>query len=477
MHRHPLLLACLAAVLLLPSAASASTTLGTTPDVALPTTPLAGCAPALACTVAQERLSNIDLRVPAAGVVVRWRVHGSGGQVRLRRVGGAATAPVALPASAGAVGQAAQLPVQAGDLLALDLLDGAQISREPAPFISGADVTSTWAPPLADGEARAPSASFEGYWLFEAEVEPDADGDGRGDETQDPDHGTPPAQPGPPSDPGPPAPPTPPTPPTPDPYAGLPAAGPALKLAATAAATRQGVVTIALANPYAFKLSGRAALRQGRRNAATAKVALAATSTRLLRLRLAKAAARTLARRRTLKLMLAVTLRAPVGKARTTTRAVIVKLGAVARGTPPRSGGGTGGGTGGDSRGGDAPSGGGAGFDGTYRAPDGQTMVVANGFVTNFNGDLTLYCTKSERQTRTSYAMIADDPDPKVADDGSFTWEATRDYGFEKLRFDGRIQGDVATGRLMVEDRSPLLGGDKIDFDYCFAGKEFRLTR
>ncbi|MDO8211273.1 hypothetical protein [Conexibacter sp. CPCC 206217] len=472
MHRHPLLLACLCAVLLLPSAASASTTLGTSPEVALPTTPLAGCAPALACTVAQERLANLDLNVPDTGVVVRWRVHGSAGQVRLRRVGGGATAPAALPASAGAVEQTAQLPVRSGDLLALDLLDGAQVSREPSPFISGADMTSTWTPPLADGETRAPSASFEGYWLFEAEIEPDADGDGRGDETQDPDHGMPPGQPSNPVPPTPPAPPTAPSPPTPDLYAGLPAAGPALKLAATAAATRQGVVTVSLANPYAFKLTGRATLRQGRSNAATTKVTLAAASTRLLRLRLAKAAARTLARRRTLKLILAVTLRAPVGKARTTTRAVVVKLGAVARRAPPRSGGGTGGG----SRG-DAPSGGGAGFDGTYRAPDGQTMVVANGFVTTFNGDLTLYCTKSGRQTRTSYAMIADDPDPKVAADGSFTWEATRGYGFEKLRFDGRIQGDAVTGRLMVEDRSPLLGGDRIEFDYCFAGKQFRLTR
>jgi hypothetical protein len=73
--------------------------------------------------------------------------------------------------------------------------------------------------------------------------------------------------------------------------------------------------------------------------------------------------------------------------------------------------------------------------------------------------------------------MIGEDPKPRVGADGSFAWEATRGYGFEKLRFDGRISGDTARGRLMVEDRSPLLGTGRIEFDYCFAGKEFTLRR
>jgi cytoskeletal protein CcmA (bactofilin family) len=73
--------------------------------------------------------------------------------------------------------------------------------------------------------------------------------------------------------------------------------------------------------------------------------------------------------------------------------------------------------------------------------------------------------------------MFGDDPDPRVAADGSFTWEATRGYGFVKLRFDGRIVGDVVRGRLMVEDRSVIRGSDRFEFDYCFAGDDFELKR
>lgn len=470
MSRHLLLGAVLAAPLLIPATAPAATTFGTSPDVAISETPLSGC-PGIApapCTVGQDRLSNLDLRVSENGVVVRWGLHGQGGQARLRRVGGGATAAGALPAAAGKQEFAAQLPVKTGDRLAVDLLDGAQISRQPAFFPSDADLADTWAPPLADGETRAPSETFEGYLIYQAVIEPDRDGDGLGDESQDPDHGTPvvvgPPEPRPPVD-------DPPRPPvtTVDPYAGLPAAGPTLKLAATATATRAGVVSLSLTNPYTFKLSGRAVLRQGRRTAGTATVKLGASGSSIVRLRLSKPVARTLARKRAVKLSLAVTLRAPVGKARTTRRTVTVKLGAPPRRATPRTparrddGGGT--------------TGRGGSFDGTYRASDGQVMAVEGGVVKSFSGDLTLYCTKSGKQKRVAYGMFGDDPDPTIAADGTFAYEATTGYGFLKLKYDGRIQGDTATGKLMVEDRSPLLGGDKIDFDYCYAGKEWTLTR
>ncbi|HST40398.1 MAG TPA: hypothetical protein VLK58_12865, partial [Conexibacter sp.] len=263
MSRLRLLGAVLAAPLLLPAAASAATTIGVSPDVAGEATPLVGCAPASACTVAQDRYANEDLRVAERGVVVRWRVHGGGGQARLRRVGGGATAAEALPTTAGTAEYLAQLPVQAGDLLAVDLLDGAQLSREPDPLQIGGYLATTWTPQLADGETRAPSNAFEGYWLYQAVVEPDNDGDGLGDESQDPDGGVVTPPPGPPGPPSPPAPPGPPaTPPgqgeerTQAPRVEPPRAGPTLKLAGSAAATKKGVVTIALANPYDVALKG-----------------------------------------------------------------------------------------------------------------------------------------------------------------------------------------------------------------------------
>lgn len=457
------------------AAPAAAYTLGTSPDAALPDSPRAGCPAGGGCTMAQDVLSNETLRVREAGVVVGWRAHGLGGQVRLRRIGGGATAAAALPAgSAGTVSQPAQLAVAAGDLLGFDLLDGAQLSREPDPLGIGGYAVATWTPALADGETRAPAEQFEGYLYAQATVEPDADGDGLGDETQDPDHGQPPAGGG-----GGGNPPggdgggggTPPgggggggTPPDggerrPT-LPAVPKRGPAPKLPASAGASARGVVALLLVNPYRDALSGTVTLKQGRVRVAASNLTLAAGGSRALKLKLGKGALSALRRRRSVKLTLAVALKAKGGKARTTTRTLTIKL--------------AGSGGGGARR---APGRGAAGFDGTYRAADGQTMVVTGGVVTSFNGDLTLYCTKAGTQKRVAYFMNGDDPDPAVAKDGSFAWEATSGYGFVKLKFDGRISGATARGKLVVEDRSPLLGTGRFEFDYCFAGKEWTLKR
>ncbi|MDO8188268.1 hypothetical protein Q5424_13715 [Conexibacter sp. JD483] len=454
-HRPLLATTVIAALALAAGDASAAYTLGTSPDAALPDSPRAGCAPAPACSVAQERLANEPLRVTLPGVVVGWRAHGLGGQVRLRRVGGGATAPAALPSgTAGSVAQSAQLPVAAGDLLAFDLLDGAQLSREPDPFQLGAYAISTWAPPLADGETRTPSSSFEGYLYAQATIEPDADGDGLGDETQDPDHGQPPVRTGGDGVAGD-------TPPgggggTPDGDGGrggvstprltpIPKGGPALRLPAKARAGADGAVALQLANPYAAALTGSVTLKQGRARLAGTRLSLAAGGSRTLRLRLGAAARRALAGGATLRLTLTTTLKAKGGKARTTTRALTV-LSSTA-------------------------------VDGTYRASDGQVMVVRGGVVTTFSGDITLWCTRAKVQKRVAYFMGSDDPDPLVGGDGSFAWEATKGYGVVKLKFDGRVNGRTASGKLVVEDRSPLLGTGRFEFDYCFAGKKWTLRR
>lgn len=458
MLRSSLTVAALVATLALPAAADAAVTIGTGPGAALPTSPLVGCAPAASCTLLQERLANESFIVPVldgatTSVVVAWRVYGQGGQVRLRRIGGTATAAGQLPASSGPREFAAQLPVEAGDQLAVDLLDGAQLSYEES--ITDSDLTQMWTPALGDGERRSAPPTSQAWLFYQAVIEPDRDGDGLGDETQDScvfcdgggdrgggDGGRRGQEPA-------------------DPYASVRTSGPRVSIAAKATGTSKGVASLTLTNPYDFKLTGSVTARQGRRAAGRARVTLAPGATATVGLRLTAAARRTLTSKRSVKLSVAATMRAPAGRARTTSRTVSVRLAATARRPAARN-----------------PRGGGrAGFDGTYRASDGQTMVVAGGVVTSFNGDLTLYCTRAGKQKRVAYSMLGDDPDPKVAADGSFAWEATRGYGFLKLKFDGRIRGDTAAGRLVVEDRSPLLGTGRFEFDYCFAGKEWRLTR
>lgn len=470
-HRHRLVAAAAAAAALsLPAGASAATTIGISPDAAIPTSPLFGCAPDPTCSIGQERLSNASFRVPAVdgsarAVVVAWRIYGQGGQARLRHVGGTATAPLALPASSGAASAQAQLAVAVGDRLVVDLEGGAAIAGEPN-MIPGSDVVERWTPALADGETRAPVSTTDAWLYYQATIEPDRDGDGLGDETQDTcvacDQGGGDRDRGGGDDGGrtggddrrAPV----------DPYAEIRESGPRVTIAGKATATRAGVASLTFTNPYDFKLTGRVTARSGRRDAGSARVALAPGASATVKLKITGAARKTLTRKRAVKLSLAATVRAPEGRARVSRRTVTVKLGAPARRAPS----------------GRAPTGrqpGGGGFDGTYRASNGYTLVVAGGVVTTFNGDVTTYCTRSQRQKRVAFGMYGDDPDPKVAADGSFSYEATRGYGMVKLRFDGRISGTTAKGRLMVEDRSPLLGTGRIEFDYCFAGDDWELQR
>jgi hypothetical protein len=119
-----------------------------------------------------------------------------------------------------------------------------------------------------------------------------------------------------------------------------------------------------------------------------------------------------------------------------------------------------------------------SGPDGTYRGAGGLTIIVAGGAVTSFNGQITTYCTKAEEQKSVAFGMFGDDPAPVVAPDGSFAYEATTNYGFVKLKYEGRLSGDTAAGTLVVEDRSPISTDDgRLDFDYCFAGGDWSATR
>lgn len=116
-------------------------------------------------------------------------------------------------------------------------------------------------------------------------------------------------------------------------------------------------------------------------------------------------------------------------------------------------------------------------LDGQYKDSAGWTMAVEDGVVKGFSGSISTYCTVTRRQKTVYFAMIGEDPSPRVAADGSYSWEATRGYGFVKLKFEGRIVNGKARGKMMVEDRSMILGSGRIEFDYCFAGREYELTR
>lgn len=144
------------------------------------------------CTIAQTALPGRDVTAPFDGVIVHWRVRAATGSVRLR---------VLHPAGAGAFTNAAQsqpvqatstesltfnsrTPVKAGDSIGVDLIDpSSSLGYRSTPGATDA----TWEPefnPMAV-ETRSPSGSGADEDLYNADIEPDADGDGYGDETQD----------------------------------------------------------------------------------------------------------------------------------------------------------------------------------------------------------------------------------------------------------------------------------------------------
>ncbi len=289
----------------------------------------------------------------------------------------------------------------AAQVLAFDVLDGAQLSLEPDPLHIGGYAVDNWTPALADGEARDPGEQFEGWATRprrrrssrtarrrrpRATTRRTPTTASRRSSSRRPAVGRLRAA-----------------------AARLRVAGnaarrrrresaraaggaqrrPVPKLPATAGASARGVVALLLANPHRAALSGTVTLKQGRACVAATKLTLPAGGSRAPKPKLGKGALAALGARRRVKLTLAVALKAKGGKARTTTRTLTITL------------------AGGGAR--RAPGRGAAGFDGTNRASDGQTMVVAGGVVTSFNGDLTLYCTKAGTQKRVAYFVNGDD--------------------------------------------------------------------
>ena len=472
----PIGLALAAGVLALPAAAQAAYTVGPGPDVLLTDTPHLTCD--ATCTLVQARYANEDTRVPSMsgtdrGVVVSYTVRGYGGKVRLRKLGvdgtngsgATATAWEDLSSTDGAKQYVVSVPVRTGDALGIDVTGGSQVAYWEESSGFGADQLLGWEPALGNPQTRGADANIEGYLGYEAEVEPDADGDGLGDDTQDPCVNCHTPDPGP-SDPGPGTPgPSDPAPsdPTPsDPYAEIRSGGPKVTIAGKASAAKR-VVSVSATNPYAFALKGKLALKQGKKTIAKGKLTLAANAVRTVKLKVSAKVARTLSRRRKLKLTAAATMTGPVGKARTTSRKLMV---AVAKPGKPGKGA--------------------SGIDGVYKGSGGSagwSLVIRNGVVENFNGRASLFCTKASKQVSETFAMIADDPDPVVAPDGSFAWEATKGYGFLKVKYKGTVRNGVVKGNLVLEDRPPVPGSDpvtgmpRIEFEYCFVGQDFELKR
>jgi hypothetical protein len=148
------------------------------------------------CTESHAALPLTDtapagILAPISGVVVRWRIKigGSTSPVTLRitRPGdsftriGAGTGPTVTPAPNAISTFDARLPIEAGDAIGVDCC----VNNTTLLSNTGTGGNAVWRPPLQDGQTA--TGMFQGGFqlLLNADIEPDCDGDGFGDESQD----------------------------------------------------------------------------------------------------------------------------------------------------------------------------------------------------------------------------------------------------------------------------------------------------
>ncbi len=110
----------------------------------------------------------------------------------------------------------------------------------------------------------------------------------------------------------------------PDPYAAIRASGPRVSLASRARASRTGTVPIVLTNPYAFRLTGRLSLRDGKRKAGSKSFSLGPNARKTVKVKLPRKVFRKLRRRRSLRLTALAKAKGPVGRSRTSRRKIRV---------------------------------------------------------------------------------------------------------------------------------------------------------
>jgi len=186
------------ALLAIPAAAPGAVTVG--PDVS--TTPLGGTA---GCTTTGNQDTFINSgpigASPISGVVVRFRVRAgtagaNGLSPELRIVesvaggytGAGSGGPTAF--ASGIATHDARLPITAGQFIGVDIPCNANAAMRQTLQV-GMSTGATgrgFGPELTNGGSpRSPNISFgsDGAVLINADVEPDCDGDGFGDETQD----------------------------------------------------------------------------------------------------------------------------------------------------------------------------------------------------------------------------------------------------------------------------------------------------
>ena len=266
------------------------------------------------CMLIQDDIAGTPVRVPQGSwVMTSWRVRGATGTVGLQVIeptGGTSDSlsgnvKASSPDLAGAGGDSLQsqnvrIGVSTGDMIGLGLDAGASVGG-----IAGDPSTVIFEAPLATPFNTTGSGNVE--MLVQATLEPDSDGDGFGDASQDgcPTNGSTQGA----------CPQPPPPPPPPDPLAGLKAGGkPTARLGARRVGAPKGVAAVEIVNPNGYALTGKLTLKRKGRAVGSKRYSIPANGSRKVKVKLSASAWRALKRAGKLKLAASATVKGPIGK-------------------------------------------------------------------------------------------------------------------------------------------------------------------
>jgi hypothetical protein len=291
-------------VLVAPSLAA--TPVGSPNLAAASEAPLECADPNCPLLVILERVGGTQVSTPA-GVIVKWRFKGEGAltlvayrpsertseSLRAARVG--ATSPATGAGTGTVVEATTRIPVAQGDMIGVSVPQGGKLFGRAT-----TDETAGWLALENPPNTIVTQGTLPGEVFYQADVEPDADGDGYGDESQD----------GCPADKTKQGPCGPPPPPPPPPPAALSVA---TLRTSSVKASKTGTVAISLKNPNSYAVSGTIALKQGTKSVGSAKFSLAPRASKRVAAKLSKAARATLKRKRKLTLKLTILTRGPAG--------------------------------------------------------------------------------------------------------------------------------------------------------------------
>jgi hypothetical protein len=144
------------------------------------------------CGLAVLTEGGLSQAVPSDGVVTRWRVKGASGPMKFRVIRPqsngdyllVSSGPIETPANTGVVTFDTQQPIQAGDYIGLEL-ESATATLGVDTGESPSSTSASAFAPTPDGSTATPQLSPGARGYLNADIEPDADHDGYGDETQD----------------------------------------------------------------------------------------------------------------------------------------------------------------------------------------------------------------------------------------------------------------------------------------------------